>query len=64
MNEWIEVTAKTVDDAIIEAGIKLGVSTENMEYEVIERESSGFLGLNKKPAKIRAKQKEEEKNCA
>lgn len=61
MNEWIEVTAKTVDDAIIEAGIKLGVSTENMEYEVIEKESSGFLGLNKKPAKIRAKQKEEEK---
>ena len=32
MNEWIEVTAKTVDDAIIEAGIKLGVSTENMDY--------------------------------
>ena len=61
MNEWIEVTAKTVDDAIIEAGIKLGVSTENMEYEVIEKESSGFLGLNKKPAKIRAKAKEEEK---
>ena len=61
MNEWIEITAKTVDDAIIDAGIKLGVSTENMEYEVIEKESSGFLGLNKKPAKIRARQKEEEK---
>jgi len=61
MNEWIEVTAKTVDDAIIEAGIKLSVSTENMEYEVIEKESSGFLGLNKKPAKIRARVKEEEK---
>ena len=61
MNEWIEVTAKTVDDAIIEAGIKLGVSTENMEYEVIEKESAGFLGLNKKPAKVRAKIKEEEK---
>ncbi len=61
MNEWIEVTAKTVDDAIIEAGIKLGVSTESMEYEVIEKETSGFLGLNKKPAKIRAKVKEEEK---
>ena len=61
MNEWIEITAKTVDDAIIEAGIKLGVSTESMEYEVIEKESSGFLGLNKKPAKIRAKVKEEEK---
>ena len=61
MNEWIEVTAKTVDDAIIEAGIKLGVSTESMEYEVIEKETSGFLGLNKKPAKVRARVKEEEK---
>ena len=64
MNEWIEITAKTVEDAVIEAGIKLGVSAENMEYEVIEKESSGFLGLNKKPAKIRAKQKEEEKDPA
>lgn len=64
MNEWIEVVAKTVDDAIIEAGIKLGVSAENMEYEIIEKESSGFLGLNKKPAKIRAKVKEEEKEPA
>ncbi len=61
MNEWIEITAKTVEDAIIEAGIKLSISVENMEYEVIEKESSGFLGLNKKPAKIRARQKEEEK---
>lgn len=60
MSEWIEVTAKTVDDAVIEAGVKLGVSIENMDYEVIEKESSGFLGLNKKPAKIRAKQKDEE----
>ena len=57
--EWIEVVAKTVDDAVIEAGMKLGVSIENLEYEVIEKESSGFLGLNKKPAKIRAKEKEE-----
>lgn len=64
MNEWIEVTAKTVDDAIIEAGIQLSVSVENMEYEVIERETNGFLGLNKKPAKIRARVKEEEKEPA
>ena len=61
MNEWIEVTAKTVDDAIIEAGIKLGVSTESMEYEVMEKETAGFLGLNKKPAKVRARIKEEDK---
>lgn len=62
MNEWIEVVAKTVDDAIVEAGVRLGTSMENMEVEVIEKESSGFLGLNKKPAKIRAKVKEEEKD--
>lgn len=59
MNEWIEVTAKTVDDAVIEAGVKLGTSMESMEYEVIEKESNGFLGINKKPAKIRARVKEE-----
>ena len=64
MNEWMEFTGKTVDDAVIEAGMKLGVSIDNMEYEVLEKESSGFLGLNKKPAKIRAKVKEEEKDPA
>lgn len=59
MSEWIEITAKSVEDAAIEAGVKLGVPIESIVYEVIEKESSGFLGLNKKPAKIRARIKEE-----
>ena len=64
MRNWIEVTAKTVDDAITEALIQIGSTRENVDIEVLEKETSGFLGLNKKPAKIRAKQKEEEKDPA
>lgn len=58
MRNWIEVTAKTVDDAITEALIQLGTIKDNVDIEVIEKESSGFLGLNKKPARIRAAVKE------
>ncbi|MBE5925522.1 MAG: protein jag [Lachnospiraceae bacterium] len=53
--EFIECTGKTVEDAIQEACIKLASTKENVEYEVIEKESSGFLGLiGGKPAKIKA----------
>ena len=58
MRNWIEVTGKTVEDAITEALIQLGTTRENAEIEVIEKESSGFLGLNRKPAKVRAAVKE------
>ena len=58
MRNWIEVTAKTVDDAITEALIQLGSTRENVDIEVVEKESSGFLGLNRKPAKIRVAVKE------
>ncbi len=56
--EWLEITAKTVDDALTEALIKLETTSDNVDYEVIEKESSGFLGLfNNKPARIRVKLK-------
>ena len=60
MNDWLEITAKTVEDAIIEAAMTLGISSDQLEYEVIEKESAGFLGLMRKPAKIRAKSKKVE----
>ena len=61
MNDWLEITAKTVEDAMIEAAMTLGISSDQLEYEVIEKESAGFLGIiNKKPAKIRAKRKKVE----
>ena len=40
MNEWIEISAKTVDEAIIEATLQLGTSSDNMEYEVKMHQSS------------------------
>ena len=43
--EWIRVTAKTVDEAITEAAITLGTSSDNMEYNVIDKGSSGFFGI-------------------
>ena len=55
--EFIEVSAKTVDDAITEASIKLGTTSDKIEVEVIEKGSTGFLGIKSKPAIIRARKK-------
>lgn len=55
--EWVEFTAKTVQDAITAALIKLETTSDKIEYEVIEKESNGLLGLFSKPAKIRVKPK-------
>ena len=54
----ITVTAKTVDEAVTKALIELGTTSDKLEYEVIEKGSTGFLGLGAKPAIIRAKKKE------
>ena len=58
--ESMEFTAKTVNDAITEACEKLTVPSDRLEYEVIEEGSAGFLGIGAKPAKIKARVKEEE----
>ena len=55
--ELIEVSAKTVDDAITEASIKLGTTSDKIEVEVIEKGSTGFLGIKSKPAIIKARKK-------
>ncbi len=60
MANWVEFTAKTVNDAVTEASIKLQVTSDMLEYEVIETGKSGFLGIFSKPAKIRARKKVEE----
>ena len=56
--DFIEVSAKTVSDAITEACQKLMVSSEKLEYVVVEEGSSGFLGIGSKPAVIKAKVKD------
>ena len=61
MNGSIRVSAKTVDDAITEALIQLGVTSDRLEYEVIEKGSAGFLGIGTKQAVIEARRKPEPK---
>ena len=53
--EWREITGKTVDEALTNAMLELGTTIDQMEYEVIEKETSSFLGIVRKPAKIRAR---------
>lgn len=55
--EWKEFVAKTVDEALTNAMLELETIVENLEYEVIEKETSGFLGMFGKPAKIRVREK-------
>ena len=50
----ITVSAKTVNDAITEACQKLGVTSDKLDYQVIEEGSNGFLGIGAKPAVIKA----------
>lgn len=57
--DYIEVSGKNVDEALTNALIKLETTSDNVEYEVIEKGSSGFLGLFNKPAVIRVKKKKE-----
>ena len=52
--DFIEVSAKTVDEALTEASIKLGIPSNEIEYEVIEKGSTGFLGIGSKNAVIKA----------
>ncbi len=58
--EYIEVSAKTVSEAITEACRKLGVTSDRLDYQVIEEGSNGFLGIGSKPAVIKAAVKVEE----
>ena len=61
MKGSIRVSAKTLDDAITEALIQLGVTSDRLEYNVIEKGSAGFLGIGMKQAVIEAWRKEEKK---
>lgn len=51
--EYIEFTGKSVEEALTNAAVSLGIPSDQLEYTVIEEASSGFLGIfNTKPAKI------------
>ena len=58
--EYMEFSAKTVQDAITEACTHFVVTSSSLEYEVIEEGTTGFLGIGSKPAVIKARAKSEE----
>lgn len=52
--DYIEVSAKTVSEAITEACQQLGVTSDKLDYKVVDEGSNGFLGIGSKPAVIKA----------
>ena len=62
--EFMEITTKTVDDAITEACQKFSVTSDRLEYEVIDEGSTGFLGIGSRAAVIKAKVKSSVKDTA
>ena len=51
--ERIEVTGKTLEEALTNASVMLKTASENLEYEVIDKGSNGLFGIfNSKPVKI------------
>lgn len=61
--DYIEVTGKTVEDARTEALIKLGTTSDQIEVEIIEKGSSGFLGIGSRSAVIRVRRKFTMEDC-
>ncbi|MDO4284969.1 MAG: RNA-binding cell elongation regulator Jag/EloR [Eubacteriales bacterium] len=56
--EYIEISEKTLDDAITSACQRLSVTSDRLDYVVIDAGSAGFLGFNSRPARIKARVKE------
>ena len=56
---YSEFKGKTVEEALTNASIELGVASTELDYEVIDKGSSGFLGIGAKQAVIKAKKKED-----
>lgn len=55
---YVEFKGKTVEEAVTAATAKLGVISSDLEYEVVDKGSAGFLGIGAKPAIIKAKKAE------
>ena len=62
--DYIEFSAKTVEDAITKACLELAVSSDRLEIQIISEGSSGFLGFGSKPAVIKVKKLLDEEEMA
>ena len=57
MEDWKEFSGNTVEEALEAALAELAVTSDKIDYEVVEEASTGFLGFGKKPAVIRVQKK-------
>lgn len=55
--DFIEVSAKTYDEAVTDALVQLGTTSDQVEIEIIDKGSAGFLGIGSKPVKIKVSKK-------
>ena len=49
----VDVNAESIDEALADAAVQLDTKAVNLEYEVVEKGSNGFLGFGKKPFNLR-----------
>ena len=64
MAEWKEYSAKTVDEALTNALVEMETTSDQVEYEILDKGSSGILGLLSKPAKIKVRKSSNVKDIA
>ncbi len=62
MKEYLEFSAKTVDEAITKALLELEIPSDRLDYEIVEKGSSGILGMFTKPAVIRVVKPEKDED--
>lgn len=55
MGDYVQFSAKTKSEAITKACIELGVSSDQLEIQVVSEGSSGFFGIGSKPAVIKVR---------
>ncbi len=53
MNEYVEITARTVQEAVALALEELGADSEDVDIEVLEEGSKGLFGIGSKDARVR-----------
>ena len=51
--QFVEVMADSIGDALEDASVQLDVKTSSLQYEIVEKGSEGFMGLGKKPWKLK-----------
>ena len=50
---FVDVNADTIDEALADAAVQLDTKVSNLQYEIVERGSDGFMGLGKKHWKLK-----------